>query len=344
MHRPGPFDAMTSEHPAIKREAHDMVVIGASSGGVEALPNLLSRFPETTPAAFLVVLHLGAGYRGDIAGLIARRCRLPVQFATDGQSIEPANVYVAPPDCNMLVERRRIVVPSSPRESFHRPSINALFRSAAQAYGRRVVGVVLSGSMEDGVAGAWEIWRRGGVVLVQEPSEAYAPQLPTHVLQAVPVDYRAPVVDIASFVLGLVTRPPRGPPLSEDWKARVMIVEDERIVAKSLENELRALHYEVCATAMAGEAALEAAERTHPDVVLMDIRLSGPMDGTQAALQIWQRLQIPIVYLTAYADAQTLAAIKRTNAYGYVLKPYEPREVHVALQLALERRDRDRIR
>jgi CheY-like chemotaxis protein len=76
----------------------------------------------------------------------------------------------------------------------------------------------------------------------------------------------------------------------------------------------------------------------------MDIRLHGTMDGTQAAELIWQRLQIPVVYLTAYADAETLAAIKRTHAYGYVMKPYEPAEVHVALQLALERLDREQIR
>ena len=93
-----------------------------------------------------------------------------------------------------------------------------------------------------------------------------------------------------------------------------MIVEDERVVAKSLEEELQALHYLVCATEMTGEAAVAAAERTHPDVVLMDIRLAGPMDGTQAASLIWQRLQIPVVYLTAYADAETLNATVTTVA------------------------------
>jgi CheY-like chemotaxis protein len=129
-----------------------------------------------------------------------------------------------------------------------------------------------------------------------------------------------------------------------DFQARVMIVEDERIVAKSLENALQGLHYDVCASEMTGEAAVEAAGRLLPDVILMDIRLSGAMDGTQAASLIWQRFQVPVVYLTAYADAETLAAVKGTNAYGYVMKPYEPAEVHVAVQLALERRDREQVR
>ena len=126
--------------------------------------------------------------------------------------------------------------------------------------------------------------------------------------------------------------------------ARLVIVEDERLVAVSLENELRALGYEICATAVTGEAAVDAATRTRPDAVLMDIRLGGAMDGTQAADLIWKRLQIPVIYLTAYADEKTLAEVKRTEAYGYVMKPYEAKEVHAAIQIALERRERERIR
>ena len=243
----------------------------------------------------------------------------------------------------MMLESGRIVVQASPRESFHRPSINALFRSAAQSHGRRVLGVILTGILEDGAAGAWEIWHRGGVVIVQDPTEAPYPDLPKHVIDTVPVDYCARLPRIADLIQNFATRPRRALPLGGAPEARVLIVEDERIVAKGLEQELQAFHYQVCATAMSGEAAVEAAERTRPDVVLMDIRLPGSMDGTHAAALIWQRLQIPVVYLTAYADAATLTAIKRTNAYGYVMKPYEPREVHIALQLALERHNRERI-
>ena len=333
----------STESNRTTNEVRDIVVIGASSGGVEALSTLLDGLPSTIPAALFVVLHLSTGYRGDIAGLLTRCCALPVSFATDGELIDEGHVYMAPGDANMLLERGRIMVQVSPRESYHRPSINALFRSAAQAYGRRVVGVILTGILEDGAAGAWEIWRRGGLVIVQDPTEARYPALPKYVIDTVPVDYCRGLPQIADLIHDFATRPRAAPPLVGDWEARVLIVEDERIVAKSLEQELQALRYQVCATAMTAEEAVETAERTRPDVVLMDIRLPGPMDGTHAAALIWQRLQIPVVYLTAYADAATLAAIKRTNAYGYVMKPYEPREVHVALQLALERRDRERI-
>lgn len=328
-------DAKPSPNASQPLHARDIVVVGSSLGGIQALPELFSRMPAGIPAAFFVVHHLGAGYPGELDRLIGRRSRLPVGFAADGELVGSGRVYVAPPDANMSLERGRVVVQPSPRESLHRPSINALFRSAALAYGRRVVGVVLTGAMEDGVAGSWEIWRRGGLIVVQDPAEAHSPELPTRVRETVPVDYTARLADIADLVLDFATRPHRAPP--------VMIVEDERIVAKSLENDLHALHYDVCASVMTGEAALEAAGRTLPDVILMDIRLSGAMDGTQAASLIWERLQIPVVYLTAYADAETLAGIKRTNAYGYVMKPYEAAEVHVALQLALERRDREQI-
>ena len=335
--------AVITEKSALSSGARDVVVIGASSGGVEAVSTLLSQLPPTIPAALFVVLHVGRGYSGDLAGTIGRRCPLTVRFAVDGEPIENGHVYVAPGDVNMLVERGRLVIQASPRESHHRPSINALFRSAAQAYGRRVVGVILTGILEDGAAGAWEIWRRGGLVIVQDPADAAYPALPTHVKATVPVDYCAPLPRIAELIQDFATRRQQGAPLVGDWEARVLIVEDERIVAKSLEQELRALRYQVCGTAATGEEAVELAGHMRPDVVLMDIRLSGPMDGTQAAMTIWERSQIPIVYLTAFSDAATLAAIKRTNAYGYVMKPYEPREVHVALQLALERRDRNAV-
>jgi len=334
---------VSTDHQPSSAKARDIVVLGASAGGLETLIELFSRLPTTTPAAFFVVLHLPPAYGGDFVGLLSRGSAWRASFANDGALIEKGNVYVAPPDRNMTLERGRIVVEASPRETHHRPSINALFRSAATTYGRRVVGVILTGVLEDGAAGAWEIWRRGGIVIVQDPVEARFPDLPRHVINTVPVDHCAYVHQIADLVAGFATRPHGGPPITGDFRAKVLIVEDERIVARSLEQELQALHYEVTGTVITGKAAVMAAERTRPDVVLMDIRLAGHMHGTEAATLIWQRLQIPVVYLTAYADPETLAAVKRTNAYGYVMKPYEAEEVHVALQLALERRDREAV-
>jgi len=127
--------------------------------------------------------------------------------------------------------------------------------------------------------------------------------------------------------------------LSEPKKpASVLIVEDEKLVAKDLEQRLRSMGYAVLGSAPSGEAAIESVESLHPDLVLMDIVLAGPMRGTDAARQIWQRWQIPVVYLTAFSDAVVLEDIKGTEPYGYILKPFEPKQVHAILQLALSRR------
>jgi chemotaxis response regulator CheB len=237
-----------------------------------------------------------------------------------------------------------VSVTASPRESSHRPSINALFRSAAEAYGRRVAGVLLTGYLYDGVAGLWEVKRRGGVALVQDPREAKHPDLPTNACESVEVDHVLPLSGIAATLLALATSEPRPAPLARSRPARLLIVEDERIVAADLEDEMRALGYEICGNVATADAAVDEARRGLPDLVLMDIRLDASGDGTRAADAIWERLQIPVVYLTAYADEETLDAVKRTEAYGYVMKPYEPREVHAAIQLALERRERETAR
>jgi signal transduction histidine kinase/DNA-binding NarL/FixJ family response regulator len=120
-------------------------------------------------------------------------------------------------------------------------------------------------------------------------------------------------------------------------QASILIVEDERLVAKDLENRLRAMGYAVLGSAASGETALEAVETLHPDIVLMDIVLAGAMRGTEAARHIWSRWRIPVVYLTAFSDAVVLEDIKGSEPYGYILKPFEPKQVHAVLQLALSR-------
>jgi len=124
--------------------------------------------------------------------------------------------------------------------------------------------------------------------------------------------------------------------------ARILIVEDERLVARDLENRLRSQGYTVSGSAASGEAAIDAVERLHPDLVLMDIALAGAMRGTEAAKRIWQRWHIPVVYLTAFSDAVVLEDVRGAEPYGYVLKPFEPRQLHAVLQLALSRRAKEK--
>jgi DNA-binding NarL/FixJ family response regulator len=120
-----------------------------------------------------------------------------------------------------------------------------------------------------------------------------------------------------------------------------LIVEDEGVVAKNLELRLKKLGYEVVAAKNSGEAAITAAVEKVPDVILMDIYLAGRLTGVEAARQIWEQLQIPIVYITAFADLETLSEVKTTEAYGYVMKPFQTEAIHAAIQLALNRREKE---
>jgi chemotaxis response regulator CheB len=221
------------------------------------------------------------------------------------------------------------------------PSINALFRTAAFTYGPRVVGVVLSGLMNDGTAGLWEIKQRGGLAIVQSPAEAPYPAMVQSALQNVAVDYCVPSAAIAPLLQTLVSEALPAPPARSAQPATVLIVEDEAIVALNLERSLLARGYVVTAVVDSGEAALVAVRADPPDVVLMDIRLPGALDGTEAAGAIGEQFGVPVVYVTAHGDAETLGKVTATAPYGYVLKPFDPAQVHVAIQLALDRRAKE---
>src|SRR5262245_21153390 len=117
--------------------------------------------------------------------------------------------------------------------------------------------------------------------------------------------------------------------------AQILVVEDERIVARGIQSELEQMGYEVSDLAASGEEAIEKASRLHPDLVLMDIVLRGDMDGIEAARRIRERLDIPVVFLSAYEDQNTLGRAKTTEAFGYLLKPYEEKELHTTIETAL---------
>lgn len=317
----------------------DIVVIGTSAGGIEALRTLLGALPRRLDAAVFITIHRHQGARGRLLETLRVHSKLPLHTPLDGERIRRGVGYVCAHDAHLVVERGRVRHEPSPREYLHRPSVDALFRSAAHAYGRRVVGVVLSGMLGDGTAGLWHIKKRGGIAIVQDPAEASHKEMPRSALEAVAVDHVLGAREIAAKLVELAAGEPAPAPGAR--KARVLVVEDERIVAKNLERRLAELGYEVAGSAASGEDALELAERTQPDVVLMDIHLAGAVDGTEAARRVWQRLQIPVVYVTAYADADTLDEAKATEPYGYVVKPFRPEQVHAAIQLALERRARE---
>jgi len=313
-------------------------VIGASAGAVEALGQLLGPLPSHLPAAIFVVVHRSLVHL--LTQIVSDKARLPVQIAIDSQRFDLGNVYICPADYNLSLENGLMRVEHSPKESIHRPSINALFRSAALAYGRRVVGVVLTGMLDDGVAGLWEIKKRGGIAIVQDPVEARYPEMPRSAIASVTVDYVLPIKDIVRKLIELVEQAADRSAVST-LPARVLIVEDEEVVAEDLKEDLEEAGYRVCGSVASGEKAIELIDELQPDVVLMDIGLAGRLTGTEAAQRIWEQFQVPIVYVTAYADAYTLADVETTENYGYIVKPFHAKAVYAAVKLALSRREKE---
>jgi len=164
---------------------HDIVTLGASAGGVEALQAVVRSIPATIDAAFFVVMHLSAWSRSELPRILSNAGPLPAMHARDDEPIEQGRIYVAPPDYHLVLEDSRTVLWRGPKENRSRPSINVLFRSAAVAYRERVTGVVLSGALDDGSAGLWWIRRYGGAAIVQDPAEAIVPDMPRSALEHV---------------------------------------------------------------------------------------------------------------------------------------------------------------
>ncbi len=177
----------------------DIVVVGASAGGVEALQVLASGLPADFDAAVFVTLHIGAGPSA-LDTILSVAGPLPAKRPKDGEQIERGTIYVASPDFHMLVAQGHIHLSHGPKENRTRPAINPMFRSAARNYRGRVVGVLLSGALDDGVAGLAEIKRCGGMVVVQDPETAQFPSMPSNAIKHVDVDYVVPVQEIGMLI------------------------------------------------------------------------------------------------------------------------------------------------
>lgn len=178
----------------------DIIVIGASAGGVEALRKLVSSLPPDLRAAVFIVEHIPAWPPSKLPEILSRAGAVPAVHARDGAAIEMGMIYIAPPDHHLIVRQGHVHLERGPKENRHRPAINPLFRSAALAYGPRVIGVILTGSMDDGTLGLWEIKQRGGIAIVQDPAEAPYPEMPRSALHNVEVDYSVPVDKISPLL------------------------------------------------------------------------------------------------------------------------------------------------
>jgi len=190
----------------------DAIVIGTSAGGVEALSVLLPSLPEGLRAAVLVVLHLPRERPSLLVEIFTPKCRLPVREAEDKEPIEPGVVYFAPPDYHLLVDNGpRVALSADEPVNFSRPSIDVLFESAADIYGARLIGIILTGASHDGALGLEAVRCAGGVTIVQEPESAQAPTMAESALKRGPVDHVLSLEQIAGWLRALDPQASREP-------------------------------------------------------------------------------------------------------------------------------------
>src|SRR5512143_1545811 len=185
-------------------EGYNIVVIGASAGGVEAISKLLTQLPAGLPAAVFIVQPISANSPGLLHQVLGRHASLPVTLARHDEPIRQGHVYVAPPDYHLLLSPGVVHVVRGPRENRTRPAIDPLFRSAAVTYGARVIGVLLTGMLDDGSAGLLAIRHCGGIVIVQDPQDAKYPDMPRNALEYLTADYRLPLLEIGKVLTQLI--------------------------------------------------------------------------------------------------------------------------------------------
>jgi two-component system chemotaxis response regulator CheB len=195
------------ELPANPDPVRDLVVIGCSAGGVEALPRLLRQLPKDLPAAVLIVQHMAATGTPYLVHILERSSRMPVAWAEQGGPLARGRVIVGPPDVHLLCTDGHVALSKGPRENHARPSIDKLFRSAAATSDGRVIGVLLTGMLDDGVAGLRAIRAAGGAVIVQDPIDAAFPEMPVRALQALRPDRTLPLDAIGAAICELVGQP-----------------------------------------------------------------------------------------------------------------------------------------
>jgi two-component system chemotaxis response regulator CheB len=186
---------------------HDILVIGASAGGVEVLLEIVAELPVDLRAAIFVVVHMPANHTSELPELLSARGRMPAVHPVHGDKITPGTIYVAPPDNHVQLRLGAIEVVRGPKDNGHRPAVDVLFRTAAASHGARVIGVVLSGYQDCGTAGMMSIKARGGIAVVQDPTSAFAAEMPRHVLERVAVDHVVQPRELPDLLTRLVAMP-----------------------------------------------------------------------------------------------------------------------------------------
>jgi two-component system chemotaxis response regulator CheB len=214
----------------------DILAIGTSAGGFDALRFLASEFSRDFPASVLAVIHLSSQFHSTLDAILTQAGRLPATFAQDGEKIERSHIYIAPPERHLLVEGEELRLGSGPRENNARPALDPLFRSAALCCGPRVVGAVLTGMLGDGAAGLSALKQSGGITVVQDPSEAAFPQMPTTALTRSKPDYVVGLPGMPALFEKLVRQPAGQPsPVPEGIEYEVEVARGGRGKMKEMD-------------------------------------------------------------------------------------------------------------
>jgi two-component system, chemotaxis family, protein-glutamate methylesterase/glutaminase len=194
----------------------NIIVMGGSAGSFDSFKTIVSGLPSDLDASIFIVWHMSSNVRGVLPQVLNRLTGVPAVEVQDGEKIESNRIYVARPDHHLLIVDNVIRVTRGPKENRFRPAIDPLFRSAAYAYGNRVIGVVLSGALDDGASGLWTIKQRGGVAVVQDPNDADIPSMPENAIAQVEVDHVLPLSRIAPLLAQMTQQESNGKEVAMD--------------------------------------------------------------------------------------------------------------------------------
>jgi two-component system chemotaxis response regulator CheB len=212
-------------------KGRNILVIGAAAGGLEALDRLIGQLPTDLPASIFIVQHMEPHDSGEplLRRLIRHKAFHP-KLAEDGERFKPGHLYIAPPDNHLLLKKTRLLVTKGARENRNRPGIDPLFRSAAVAHGSRVIGVLLTGLLDDGTAGLIAVKRSGGVTVVQDPRDAAYSGMPLSALDHANVDYCVSIMEMGPLLTTLVSKP-HGKSRAVHQEVRIEAVIAERVLS-----------------------------------------------------------------------------------------------------------------
>jgi two-component system chemotaxis response regulator CheB len=217
---------LSGEKP-MPNKGRDIIVIGTSAGGLEALDELVGKMPADLPATIFIVQHMAPESSGEaLLFRLSRHKSFLCKLATNGESIKVGRIYIAPPDNHLLIKKNKLLVTKGARENRARPGIDPLFRSASVAYGPRVIGVVLTGMLDDGTAGLIAIQKYGGITVVQSPNDAAYPAMPQSALDNLKVDHCVPISEMGELLDKLTHQlPGKTRSVPEDVRTEAIIAE-----------------------------------------------------------------------------------------------------------------------